>query len=262
MFSYRRFAYSFGLRRRNVHFAVGGIIHPHFRIQKLYFQRPNGRHAAYKKHWISEGITFDAIYTGYLGSAKQIDYVKDFIKETLNPGGITVIDPAMADCGKLYPGFDLDFVQKMKSLCENADYLVPNITEACLLTGIPYCENYDESYITEICAALASLGAKTIVLTGVSYDPSFTGVVVYDGKIRYYKHKRINRGCHGTGDVYASAFTGALLNGINPFDAARIAANYTVRCIENTITDTTHWYGVKFETALSSLIEEIKSESK
>ena len=78
----------------------------------------------------------------------------------------------------------------------------------------------------------------------------------------YYKHKRINRGCHGTGDVYASAFTGALLNGINPFDAARIAANYTVRCIENTITDTTHWYGVKFETALSSLIEEIKSESK
>lgn len=112
MFSYRRFAYSFGLRRRNVHFAVGGIIHPHFRIQKLYFQRPNGRHAAYKKHWISEGITFDAIYTGYLGSAKQIDYVKDFIKETLNPGGITVIDPAMADCGKLYPGFDLDFVQR------------------------------------------------------------------------------------------------------------------------------------------------------
>ncbi len=215
-----------------------------------------------KKHWISEGITFDAIYTGYLGSAKQIDYVKDFIKETLNPSGITVIDPAMADCGKLYPGFDLDFVQKMKSLCENADYLVPNITEACLLTGIPYCENYDESYITEICVALASLGAKTIVLTGVSYDPSFTGVVVYDGKIRYYKHKRINRGCHGTGDVYASAFTGALLNGINPFDAARIAANYTVRCIENTITDTTHWYGVKFETALSSLIEEIKSESK
>ena len=195
-----------------------------------------------KKHWISEGITFDAIYTGYLGSAKQIDYVKDFIKETLSPGGITVIDPAMADCGKLYPGFDLDFVQKMKSLCENADYLVPNITEACLLTGIPYCENYDESYITEICAALASLGAKTIVLTGVSYDPAFTGVVVYDG--------------------YASAFTGALLNGINPFDAARIAANYTVRCIENTITDTTHWYGVKFETALSSLIEEIKSESK
>ena len=93
-------------------------------------------------------------------------------------------------------------------------------------------------------------------------DAFFTGVVVYDGKIRYYKHKRINRGCHGTGDVYASAFTGALLNGINPFDAARIAANYTVRCIENTITDTTHWYGVKFETALSSLIEEIKSESK
>jgi len=103
---------------------------------------------------------------------------------------------------------------------------------------------------------LSKLGCSTIVLTGVGYAPRKTGVVVYEqGKLRYYEHKRIEKGCHGTGDVYASAFTGALLKGKDIFEAAKIAADYTVLCIEKTQGDPAHWYGVKFETALPDLLQ-------
>ena len=94
------------------------------------------------------------------------------------------------------------------------------------------------------------------MLTGVSYAQGKTGVLVYeDGKSRYYEHDKVSKGCHGTGDVYASAFTGALMNGKEIFEAAKIAADYTVKCILNTQGDESHWYGAKFETALRDLID-------
>ena len=101
-------------------------------------------------HWKKEGITFDGIYTGYLGSAKQIEYVKDIIKKTATDGCLAVIDPAMADNGKLYPGFDAAFVEEMKKLCADADYLLPNITEASFLTDMDFRTSYDEAYINEL----------------------------------------------------------------------------------------------------------------
>ncbi len=209
-------------------------------------------------HWEKENITFDAVYTGYLGSTKQIEYVKALISSRLKVGGVSVVDPAMADNGKLYPSFDEKFVEDMKTLAFSADIILPNITEACLLADVKYKQQYDESYIDELLSALAARGAKTIVLTGVGYSEEKTGVVVYEqGKKRYYEHRKIEKGCHGTGDVYASAFVGALLNGKDAFEAAKIAADFTVACIEKTIGDKEHWYGVKFELALPSLIEKL-----
>lgn len=103
---------------------------------------------------------------------------------------------------------------------------------------------------------LSLLGAKTIVLTGVGYAPEKTGVVVCEnGEMRYYEHDKISKGCHGTGDIYASAFTGAMMNEKSMFEAAKIAADYTVKCIINTQGDADHWYGAKFETALRDLID-------
>lgn len=206
-------------------------------------------------HWKKEGIKFDAFYTGYLGSTKQIDYVKDILDTMGKDGAARVVDPAMADNGKLYPAFDSEYVEAMKILCASADILVPNITEACFLSGVEYKESYDEAYIMELLQKTAALGAATVVLTGVGYREGMTGVTVYEnGKVSYYEHARISKGCHGTGDVYASAFVGALMNGRSVFDSAKIAANYTVKCIENTQGDADHWYGVKFETALSDLM--------
>ncbi len=212
-----------------------------------------------QKHWQKEGIRFDAIYTGYLGSTKQIKYVADII-DTMGTGGCkTVVDPAMADNGRLYYGFDMAFVEEMKkTLCAKADILLPNITEACLLTGTEFKTEYDRSYIEHLLRQLSFIGCRTIVLTGVSYEFGKTGVVVFDrGEQMYYEHHKIAGGCHGTGDVYASAFVGALMRDKSIYEAAQIAADYTVTCIENTQGDADHWYGVKFETALPDLINRI-----
>lgn len=210
-------------------------------------------------HWKKEGICFDAIYTGYLGSAKQISYVIDIINTLGAKDCKAIVDPAMADNGKLYYGFDMNFVENMKSLCAKADVLLPNITEACFLTGTEFKTEYDRAYIDLLLQKLTALGAKTIVLTGVSYQEGRTGVVVYENdEYAYYEHHKIANGCHGTGDVYASAFVGSLMRGKSNYDAARIAADYTVKCIENTQGDATHWYGVKFETALEDLLKMIK----
>ena len=206
-------------------------------------------------HWEKEGIRFDAVYTGYLGSVRQIDYVMDIIKRLSAEGGRSIIDPAMADNGKLYPAFDAAYVEEMKKLAFSADMILPNITEACFLTGMEYREEYDEAWIAELLRKLTDAGAKTVILTGVSYRPEKTGVVVLEnGKQRYYEHRRIAKGCHGTGDVYASAFVGALMQGKPAFEAAKLAADYTVACIEMTQDDPKHWYGVKFEAVLPEYI--------
>lgn len=209
-----------------------------------------------REQWETEKIRFAAVYTGYLGSAKQIDYVRDIVNSRLVSGGRFIADPAMADNGKLYAGFDEAFVEAMKKLCFSADIILPNITEAALLTDSEYRESYDKSYTDELTEKLIARGAKTIIFTGVSYKPETTGVlVVENGTLQYYEHRKIAGGCHGTGDVYASAFVGALENDFSAFDAAKIAADFTLECIENTQGDSEHWYGVKFETALPSLVK-------
>ena len=210
-------------------------------------------------HWLSEGISFDCIYTGYLGSITQIEYVKRMQKEFLPKGAKLIVDPAMGDNGKLYSIFDQAYADEMAKLCAIADVIVPNITEACFMTGLCYKEKYDEAYVDEVLKALAKMGAKTVVLTGVSYNSDTTGVVVYEnGKKQYYVHAKFEKGCHGTGDVYSSAFVGAFLRGKTLYESAKIAADYTYKCIENTYGDKSHWYGVKFETALDFLIEKLK----
>lgn len=211
---------------------------------------------AISAHWQKEGIDFDAIYTGYLGSIKQIDMVKDLFAKHTRVGGVKIVDPAMADNGKLYYGFDQAYADAMATLCSEADLVLPNITESCFMTGFEYKEVYDEEYVVLLLKALEDKGMKNVILTGISYSADTTGVVVKLGKdIQYYSHKRIPVGSHGTGDVFASAFSGALLNGKSEFESAKIAAEYTLRCIENTQGDENHRYGVKFETAIPYLLE-------
>ena len=215
------------------------------------------------KHWQKEGILFDAVYTGYLGSTKQIDYVADIFNTLLVKDGVKIVDPAMADNGKLYYGFDEEYVAAMKTLCQKADIILPNITEACFITGIEYKEKYNEEYIDSILSSLEKSGMKTVILTGVGYENEYTGVVVFShGEKKYYRHRRLAVGSHGTGDVYASAFTGAFVSGIDEYKAARIAADYTLKCIENTSGDEKHWYGVKFEIALPELVKAIEEATK
>ena len=210
---------------------------------------------AVQTHWQKEQIAFDAIYTGYLGSARQAAYVKDIFETMTVPGGKIIVDPAMADHGKLYKGFDDAYVDAMRGVCQKADVIMPNMTEACLLTGCEYREVYDEPYVALVVEKLHALGIPCVVLTGVSYCEGETGVLISTADSKhYYRHKKLSRSYHGTGDIYASAFVGAWIGGKTMEDAAAIAADFVCKCIENTIGDENHWYGVKFETALPYLI--------
>ena len=208
-----------------------------------------------KDHWVKEGLKFDAVYTGYLGSTKQIDYVADIMAAVGTEECVKVVDPAMADNGKLYYGFDMGFVESMKGLCAKADYVMPNITEASFLTGVEYKEEYDRAYVDLLLEKLTALGCKNIIFTGISYEPGKTGVVVLeDGKYSYYEHEKLANSCHGTGDIYASAFVGSLMRGKTAFEAAKIAADYALECIKKTAELDNHWYGAAFEPVLGKLI--------
>ncbi len=216
---------------------------------------------AFQKHWQKEHILFDAIYTGYLGSTQQIAYVENILDTMVVPGGHTVVDPAMADNGKLYPAFDDAYVAAMKGLAAKAEVVVPNLTEACYLTGTPYPDAYDESFILSLVEKLHKMGTKYVVFTGVGYAPDQTGVLISGPEgTDYYAHHKFPQSYHGTGDIYASSFVGSWLGGKSMSQAARIAADYTYRCIEKTIGDDSHWYGVKFETAIPYLIQRLTEE--
>ncbi|WP_296328654.1 pyridoxamine kinase [uncultured Treponema sp.] len=205
--------------------------------------------------WLSEKIDFDAFYTGYVSKA-QIPHILEIMKKNARPGALRIVDPVMADNGKMYPGFDQDFPKEMKKLCDGADVIMPNLTEASFLLGQKYiASGYDKSYIEKNCRDLHALGAKNVVLTGVSFAEKELGIAVYDGnKIEYYFNERQPVSSHGTGDLYASVLAGSLLRGKTLFEAASLGADVVVEAIKLTAGDKDHWYGVKFEKALPYLI--------
>lgn len=216
------------------------------------------------KMWEKEGITFDAIYTGYLGSVKQIELMYKLFNDFKTDENIIIVDPAMADYGNLYKGFTQSFVDKMTSLCGKADVIVPNLTEACYMLQIPYIgDDYDKAVIQQILVNLSKQGCKYCVLTGVSLEKDKLGVMSYNSEtaefFEYYT-KKLPNSFHGTGDIFASAFTGALMQrGINKEEALKIAVDFTVDCIKATLENKDyHWYGVDFETAMPKLIDRLR----
>lgn len=209
-------------------------------------------------HWKSEGVAFDAIYTGYLGTVEQIDQIKELFHSFRGENTMIIVDPVMADNGKLYPAFDMEYVRKNAELCKEADIIVPNITEAALMTGMEYREEYDEAYIKEMLERLNELGAGISVLTGVSLEKGKTGVMGYEhrtGEYYVYQNQRIDAAYHGTGDLFSSTCVGEIMRGKDWRDAMRIAADYTAHTIEVTLRNPDKpWYGVDFEATIPELI--------
>ena len=132
------------------------------------------------EHWKNLGITFDGIYSGFLGSTEQVDIVCNFIDMFRTENTVVIVDPAMADNGKLYAAFDMDFAKYMATLCAEADIIIPNITEAAFMTNSEYKLQYDEAYIKDLLLKLSDLGSKLVVITGVSFKEGETGAMAYD----------------------------------------------------------------------------------
>ncbi len=212
-------------------------------------------------HWKSENVHFDAIYTGYLGSAEEIEIAKEIFDKFRSDDTLIFIDPVMADNGKLYPAFDMEYAKLNAGLCGKADIIVPNITEACFMTGMEYREEYDEAYIRELIEGLKKLGSRMVVVTGVSLSPGKTGVYGYDSdKDAYfnYQNDRVDAQYHGPGDLFSSVTVGALMRGLSVEDAFRIAADYTADTIRTTLENPEKpWYGVDFEATIPELLKKL-----
>lgn len=207
------------------------------------------------RHWKEQGIDFDAILVGYLGSVEAVEMVSRILDEMRSPGGIAIVDPAMADHGRLYSGLNDAYAAAMQRLCEKADIMLPNITEAAMMAGMEYRSDFDETYVREL---LSNLGGKDVVLTGVGFTPEETGAAVRRGGEAAFIHTpKINKSYSGTGDMFAACFTGALMQGKTMEEAASIACGFVLQSIEATASNPAHWYGVKFETALPWLINRL-----
>lgn len=204
------------------------------------------------RHWKENDITFDAILVGYLGSTAAVETAGRIMEELLAPGGISIVDPAMADHGRRYSGLDEQYALAMEGLCRRADIILPNITEAAMFSGVPYRENLDEDYVVRL---LEQLNHPIVILTGVGYREGETGAALWEqGKLTHYTHPKLGGSYHGTGDMFAACFAGALMQGKQAYEAVQIAADFVCKCIENTQKAPAHWYGVKFETVLPELV--------
>ncbi|MBP3742221.1 MAG: pyridoxamine kinase [Treponema sp.] len=216
------------------------------------------------EHWKKEAFHFDAIYTGYLGSFEQLELMKKLFDDFATNDTRIIVDPCMADNGKLYTGFTQDYAFAMAELCSKADVIVPNMTEACCMLGIEYkSSDYNQEYVEDILRRLASLGSKKVVLKGVQFDEKKIGIAMYDSlseKTEWYFHKRMSQSFHGTGDIFASVLTGALVKGFELKEACRLAADFVVESISKTLEHGDYnWYGVDFESAIPYLVQRISS---
>lgn len=208
-------------------------------------------------HWKELGLSFDGIYSGYLGSKEQVECVEKIMKDF--SFDIKLVDPVMGDDGVLYDGFDSDFPNEMKKLIKCADVIVPNVTESCLLTGIQYREEHSKEYIEELINALKKECSASIVITGINSTTDKISTAVYENeKITYIENQRQRAVYSGTGDVFASTFMAALMEGYDTVSAAKLSADFVGECIEITkaVSSERH-YGINFELNTKSLLEKL-----
>ncbi|MDR1015975.1 MAG: pyridoxamine kinase [Coriobacteriales bacterium] len=216
-------------------------------------------------HWRMLGLRADALYTGYLGSDEQLALMGKFFDEFGGKGTIVMVDPAMADAGKLYPAFDQKFALGMRDLVAKADLTCPNLTEASFMLEKEYpgdqAGDYDQAYIEQMLRDLAALGPKQVVLTGVTFEEGKVGAAAYDAQANsfdYYFTERVEGYYHGTGDIYSSALLGAILNDKSLKEAIKVACDFTLGAIKRTqALGTDPKYGVDFEREIPALIKEL-----
>ena len=236
------------------------VLSTHTAFKNFTFRDLSGDIQAIINHWLQEKISFEGIYTGYLGSFEQIRMVEQIFADFDHDDMLKFVDPAMGDNGQLYVGFDNDFAKRMGGLCGKADIIVPNLTEAAFMLGEEYKNSkYSEAEIKSLLKRLCGLGAKKAILTGISFDDKLCGAMAYDSKnncFHEYYAEKIPFSFHGTGDVFASACFAALMHGQTLPQALRTAVEYTVESIRCTISYPEHnWYGVDFESAIKKLLQ-------
>lgn len=199
--------------------------------------------------WERNGFKFDAFLLGYLGKASWTTVAKSCFDRFSKTGAKIIIDPVFGDDGRLYGGFDLEYVEAMKGLISCADVILPNVTEACFLTGTPYVERYDEEFLLKLGDKLSKLCSGAILITGAEINGEIGELARVGGKVEFLRHTLLPVKKHGTGDIFAARFTAAYMGGNSIFESCNSAAEFVADCIK--ITERDHFYGVDFEKILN-----------
>lgn len=204
------------------------------------------------ENWKNNNIKFDAFLLGYLGKADLMELAEKCFDEFSEEGAPVIIDPVFADNGKLYGGFDLNYVAEMRKLIRRADVILPNVTEACFLTQTEYREAHSEEYVQGLAQKLYAMTGKTVIITGVELKGGIGEFIAYDKmrKTEYVILPKEPQKRHGTGDIFASVFTANYLAGKSLAESCRAASKFVIDCLKN--TDDDHFYGVNFERVLNS----------
>lgn len=214
-------------------------------------------------HWAKLDLTFNSIYSGFLGSEDQVDTVIRFIDRFKRDDTIVLIDPVMGDNGTLYATITDGIHNKMKLLARHADILTPNITEAFFLLDMPVPANaYDETDVNDMLYRLSELGPDKVVITGIQIDNEYIGTASYNksrGSPVLYNRKSIHKHYPGTGDIFASVLLGNMMKGMELTNAARIASDFVYDVISDTLQyGLPERNGVLLENNLYRLIDGVK----
>ena len=236
----------------------------------MYFKDLSEDMNSISDHFERLGLKFDAIYTGFLGSERQIDIVLDFIKKFSTKDTLVFVDPVMGDDGVLYSTYNDELCRRMRELCSVADIITPNLTEACFLSDMEYRDTSDMSAAEafELAEALrerlATLTKGKIVITGIPHKDGMFGTYghteVDSERGDMYSVVRMSKSYPGTGDLFASVLLGSLLHGDDESSAIRFASDYITRVMEYTSHfDTPEREGVAFEHFMAELAEHVRS---
>ncbi len=216
--------------------------------------------------WQGFNTEFDAIYTGYLGKGQE-DVIASVVRRFKNEKNLYLMDPAFGADGHLYPGFDDEHVEKMKSLLPIADLITPNLTEACALLGKKYPRSYTRRFINSLAKALSKLGPRFVVISGLTFREGRIACMGYDGKLNkfyYYETDLLLDGVHGAGDCFASTVVSALVSGLSLKSAIKAAHDFVHASLKNNLDEEINprLYGPVFEPEIAALRKRILKESK
>ncbi|MFI3326420.1 MAG: pyridoxamine kinase [Clostridia bacterium] len=234
------------------------LLSTHGGFKGLHYRDLTDDMEAIIEHFESLDYKYDALYTGFLSSLKQIEICTKLACKHEN--SLLFVDPVMADNGKFYSVYNTQMLEKMKELCFKADVLLPNLTEAAFLLGEEYInENYNREYVENLAKKLVYLGIKKVVITGVSFEKDKIGALCFDGeKFEYISTNKIDGSFHGTGDIFSSTVLAGLMNNFDLIKSTKIAVNFTADCIKRSVDmGIDKKYGVAFEPEIPNLIEKL-----
>lgn len=214
------------------------------------------------KQYKQLGLRFDAFYTGYLGNGEQLKQTERLIDDLAANGAAVIVDPAFADNGRLYGGYDDEYPALMASFCAKADIIIPNLTEAELMLGVPHRQAYDQAYVKELLMRLCESGAKSAVITGLRFEKDKMAIMGFNGETGdtfCHSNPYAAANFYGTGDLFASVLVSAFVKGNRLEKSAVIAADFTAKCAgDGAANENTDFrFGVRFEHRLRELIDTI-----